>query len=57
MFVILEVDVIFVVGVILRNVVEIFCIMKDILVYVINIYGIGSIRYGVILFGMDVIIE
>lgn len=57
MFVILEVDVIFVVGVILRNVVEIFCIMKDILMYVINIYGIGSIRYGVILFGMDVIIE
>lgn len=57
MFVILEVDVIFVVGVILRNVVEIFCIMKDILMYVINIYGIGRIRYGVILFGMDVIIE
>lgn len=57
MFVILEVDVIFVVGVILRNVDEIFCIMKDVLMYVINIYGIGRIRYGVILFGMDVIIE
>jgi len=51
------VDVIFAVGATSRNAIETLRTMKDTLAYVINTYGVGSIRYGVISFGTDAIIE
>ena len=50
-------DLIFAVGATSRNAAETLRTMKDTLAYVINTYGIGSIRYGVISFGTDAIIE
>ena len=36
-----------------RNAAETLRTMKDTLAYVINTYGVGSIRYGVISYGTD----
>lgn len=48
---------IFAVGATSRNAAQTLRTMKDTLAYVINTYGVGSIRYGVISFGTDAIIE
>jgi len=52
-----EVDVIFAVGATTRRAAETLRTMKDTLAYVINTYGVGSIRYGVISFGTDATIS
>lgn len=44
---------IFAVGATTRNAEETLRTMKDTLAYVLNTYGVGSIRYGVISFGTD----
>ncbi|XP_068755942.1 coadhesin-like [Montipora capricornis] len=48
-----DVDVIFAVSATSSEAAETLRIMKDTLMYVINNYGVGSIRYGIITFGAD----
>lgn len=48
-----EVDVIFAVSATSRNAAETLRTMKDTLEYVINTFGVGSIRYGLISYATD----